>query len=103
DEADIAHTALETGLEEGVVREAWYGALKNGLWAWLLCEHVPKGGLNAERRILLLFVDPSSQADAAYQIEKIREGMTPTAAEALATASGAPEGFIHWLIQGEGE
>lgn len=97
-EDDIAHFIQEFGEDESVVRDCLYQAMRNCLWANILTEKIPGGRMNAAERVLLLFIDPSSQEDAEVQMEKIRAALTGEALSALAAGVGAPEDFVRWLI-----
>lgn len=96
-EEDIRHFTAEFGEDESAVRERWYVALGNALWADILSERMPEGGMKPAQRVLLLFLDPGSQPDAADQKAQIRAAMTDEALERIAGAAEAPIEFVRWL------
>lgn len=98
-EADMAHFTAEFGESKDAVRENWYIALANGLWASLRAEASRSGGPDPAGRVLLLFLDPESQPDAAGQMARIRADMTEAVLARIAGAVDAPEDFVRWLIQ----
>lgn len=98
---DIRHCAAEQERAEAEVRLALYRALRNALWADLVCDRAPGGRMDGAGRILLLFIDPTSQEDADYQMAQIRRNMTEAALEALAESANTSPAFVEWLI-GEG-
>ncbi len=100
-EEDIEHLCKEFGAEKEDVLENWHIALANALWADILAEGVPEGGMNPARLILLLFLDPSRESDSEEQMAQIRKGMTDDTFRIISEGAGVPEGFARWLIGGD--
>ena len=80
------------------MREYYYVALANCLWADILSDNTSANHLSAAQRVLLLFLDPTSQPDADAQIEAIRSGMNDAVLERIASTVGVSEEFAAWLI-----
>ncbi len=93
-EEDLAHFCQEFQLEGPVVTLRWYAALRACLWARILAE----GTTDPARRVLLLFLDPTSETDAEEQMEKIRSAMTEEGVRRISGAVEVPSGFIRWLM-----
>lgn len=99
-EQDIRHCAEEQRVSESDIRQSLYRALRNALWAEMIYERVPNGRMDSAGRILLLFIDPATQADSDYQMEQIRQNMTPDVLQALAESAKTSLAFVEWLIRG---
>ena len=97
-EEDVAHCAGEFGEDAGQIRACLYRALRSCLWAYILTEKLPSGRMTAAERVLLLFIDPSSQEDAEAQMAQIRSGMTDEVLQSIAREVGAPAAFVRWLV-----
>ncbi|MBR1584409.1 MAG: hypothetical protein IJ662_02585 [Clostridia bacterium] len=98
EEADFIHFMAEFGIDDKTLRARYYAALGNCLWADILTESTASGRLSAAQRVLLLFLNPAGEEDAAYQMAAIRADMTDELLSLLAAESGAPEGYVRFLI-----
>lgn len=56
--------------------------------------------MTTAERVMLLFIDPSSQENAEFQMALIREEMTADVLNTIAESIGAPVGFVEWTISG---
>ncbi len=99
---DFRHFLNEFGEDEKTAAEAYYRVLKNCLLAYIITEGQPADQLDDVNRVLLLFLDPSSEEDAEEQMQVIRENMTDEVIEKLASGAGGNADFIRWLLT-EGE
>lgn len=95
---DIEHYGGEFDVDESAVRGRWYAALANALWAEIRTEATPGGGPDSARRVLLLFLDGSGEADAEAEKAQIRSAMTDEVITRISIAADVPEGFVRWLV-----
>lgn len=99
-EDDIDHFLEEFDEDRERVIDCLYTAMRNCLRARIRFEGTVGSASESIDRVLMLFIDPDSQENAAYQAEQIRANMTDEALERLAGGVNAPRAFIEWLIMG---
>ena len=97
-ESDLEHLENEFQEDDATVREYYYVALANCLWADMTFDRSKANQLNAAQRTILLFLDPSDQTDAEAQKKAIQEGMTQEVLVRIANMLNVSEDFIVWLI-----
>ena len=100
-DADFAHFLRYFTINEGTLRRCWYIALANCLWADIDLGVDPGGTASAARRVLRLFLDPSSETDAAAQIAAIRSETDDAAIALIADPLALPHDFVRYLIFAE--
>ena len=98
DESDFEHFCAEFGVEYTTAQQLYYIALGNCLWADILSAVTLDESQASARRILLLFLDPSSQTDGPAQIASIRKVMTEEDIRLIADTAALPYEFVYYLM-----
>ena len=98
-EEDVAHFIKEFGVDEAVARRNYNVALGHCLWADILTFPV-LDDLRATdaRRVLLLFLDPSSEPNGLEQMALIRASIDDALVNMLAEAASLPASFVEYLV-----
>ena len=99
-DGDIRHFCEEFGEDEAQVRELYFLAVGNCLWADILLNPA-EGDEKAARTVMLLFIDPESMLDADGQMEQIRSALDDEVIATIAGAGDVPEDFVRYLLLGE--
>ncbi len=98
-EQDLTHFAGEFGEDTEAVRLRWYDAMARCLRAEIEYGGLPGAGPDAARRVLMLFLSPEGEPDAAAQMAQIRGELTDDALGRIAGAVNAPEDFVRYVIE----
>lgn len=98
---DLSHFSESCGVELERLRECFYIALRNCLWADILLSP-DQADVAAEqsRDVLLLFLNPEIEG-AQEQMDAIRAHTGPEEIAILAESAGLPVDFVDALIQGD--
>ena len=99
-DADIRHFAEEFGEDEMLVRELYFTALSNCLWADILM-NPSEGDEKAARTVMLLFIDPDSVLDGEAQMDHIRGELDDGVIQIIAEAGDMPVEYVRYLLLGE--
>ncbi len=98
-EDDIEHFVEEYGVDEAVARRNYNVALGHCLWADILTfPETDDARANEARRVLLIFLDPSSEPNGLEQMAIIRANIDDALVCTLAEAASLPVNFVEYLV-----
>ena len=97
-ESDFEHFCAEFGVEYTTAERLYYIALGNCLWADILASLTLDEKEASARKVLLLFLDPTSESDGPEQIAGIRKALTDESIELIAAAASLPVNFVRYLM-----
>ena len=98
---DIAAYASLHGLKMAQVRNVYYKALANALMAEIMINPTSEEKYQGIQTILMLFLEPETDADAAATKAAIREKMSPAYSQRLAERTNLPTSFVEFVIMDE--
>ena len=98
--ADVNHYLMHFSLDRSVLMEDLYVAMGNCLWADTIITPEPEDEAAGQaRRVLMLFLNPSGEENAAAQISAIRSHASQESLSLIAENAGVPLAFVTHLIQ----
>ena len=99
-EEDILHFCAEYGMEEDAFYPVYYNAIRNCLWADILCNNAGDAETRAIHKVLLLFLNPAAYENAHSEMEYIRSEIQDSLILRICELTDTPEAFIRYLILG---
>ncbi len=95
---DFDHFTAQFGVDEALVRRIYHIALGNCLLADITLGTVHTPEASAAYRVLLLFLYPQGEDNAAAQKSAIRREMNGEILSSMAKSTGLPADFIAYLM-----
>ena len=101
---DFAHFSDYYNVDEAIIRQFYYIALGNCLWADIIISPLVEDmdEQNA-RTVLYLFLAPADKKDSVEQREIIRANTTQQTLEVISEKAKVPVGFVEYLLLSENE
>lgn len=98
-EDDFAHFSDSYNVDETIIRQFYYIALGNCLWADITISPLAEDADEQNARTVLhLFLAPAEEKDSVEQREIIRANTTQQTLEVISEKAKVPVGFVEYLM-----